>query len=148
VAKGLLIVAAAGNAGPQSPPLYPAAYDGVIAVTALGPANDLYAQANRGIQIGLAAPGVDILSLKPKGGYDVQSGTSLAAAHVSGILALMLEKRPDATPRDVRLLLMGTALDLGPKGNDDQFGAGLVNARDAVEGITPAPETAAVVNAQ
>ncbi len=145
-AKGVIFVAAAGNAGPNSPPLYPAAYEGVIAVTATGPSNALFDQANRGAYIGVAAPGVDILAPKPGGGYDISSGTSGAAAHVSGILALMLERKPGAAIGDLRAILTATAHDLGPEGNDEQFGAGLANAEAALISLDNAPETAAVVS--
>jgi subtilisin family serine protease len=62
----------------------------------------------------------------------MQSGTSFAAAHVSGVAALLLERRPDLTPDAVRKVLLSTARDLGPKGRDDQFGAGLADAFNAI----------------
>ncbi|MBC8049783.1 MAG: S8 family serine peptidase, partial [Chitinophagales bacterium] len=140
--KGLILVAAVGNAGPQSPPLYPAAYEGVIAVTATGPSNALFEKANCGDYIGIAAPGVDIFTPTPEGVYDISSGTSIAAAHVSGILALMLEKRPDASAGGLRSMLFRTAMDLGVSGPDTEFGVGLVDAEKAVTGLLPVSETA------
>ena len=59
-------------------------------------------------------------------------GTSIATAHVSGVVALMLERDPTLTPREVRLILESTASDLGPKGRDTQFGWGLVNPAKAL----------------
>jgi subtilisin family serine protease len=69
----------------------------------------------------------------------VTSGTSLAAAHISGVVALLLERKPDLSPADVRRLLMATAADLGPRGRDDMFGAGLIDAVRAVTEAGPKP---------
>jgi subtilisin family serine protease len=68
----------------------------------------------------------------------VSSGTSYSAAEVSGIVALMLQRNPDLTPDKVRNILQATARDLGPKGHDAMFGAGLVDAYGAVT-ATAAP---------
>src|SRR5262249_33389356 len=92
--RGILIVAAAGNGGPTAPPVYPAAYPGVIAVTAVDEFDRRYEYANRGSYIAVAAPGVDILTPVEQGGYAYVSGTSFAAAYVSGIAALLLERDP------------------------------------------------------
>ncbi|OGT90995.1 MAG: hypothetical protein A2514_07765 [Gammaproteobacteria bacterium RIFOXYD12_FULL_61_37] len=135
--EGAILVAAAGNGGPQAPPAYPAAYPGVIAVTALDQADRLYAKANRGGYLTLAAPGVDILAPAPGNGYGFQSGTSFAAAHVSGLVALMLERNPALTAAQVRALLTGSATDLGPPGKDEQFGAGRVDALRPVQAGAP-----------
>src|SRR5476649_1715125 len=130
-AKGILLVAAAGNAGPKSPPLYPAADSNVIAVTATDADDKLFEQSNRGRHIAIAAPGAQILVAIPDGGYEVASGTSYAAAEVAGIVALMLERKPNLTPDQVRGILQATARDLGPKGHDIMFGAGLADAYGA-----------------
>ena len=127
-AKGVVIVAAAGNGGGAAAAAYPAAYAEVIAVTATDALDRLYDRANRGHYIAVAAPGVDVLAPTGRGGRDLQTGTSFAAAHVSGLIALMLEIDPDLTARRVRELLMAGAVDLGPPGFDEQFGAGRVNA--------------------
>ena len=130
--RGIVLIAAAGNAGPKSPPLYPAAEPDVIAVTATDVHNKLLAQAVRGDHIALAAPGADILVAIPDGGYEVSSGTSYSAAEVSGIVALMLERKPELTPERVRAILLTTAKDLGPKGRDRLYGAGLADAYDSL----------------
>ena len=130
--KGIVLVAAAGNAGPKSPPLYPAADANVIAVTATDAGDKLLAQSNRGPHIAIAAPGDHILVALPAGGYEVSSGTSYAAAEVTGIVALMLERKPGLTPSEVRGILQATARDLGPKGPDAMFGAGLADAYGAI----------------
>ena len=78
--KGVVLIAAAGNAGPKSPPLFPAADPNVIAVTATDVDDKLFAGANRGKYISVAAPGVDILVPAPEGSYQLTTGTSVAAA--------------------------------------------------------------------
>ena len=130
--KGIVLVAAAGNSGPASPPLYPAADPNVIAVTATDVDDKLFPQSNRGPHIAVAAPGAQILVAVPNGGYQVSSGTSYAAAEISGIAALMLQHKRDIKPEQVRAILMATAKDLGAKGRDPLFGAGLANAYGAL----------------
>ena len=126
--KGLVLIAAAGNAGPNSPPLYPAADSNVIAVTATDSGDALFAMANRGSYIAVAAPGVDILALAPGEALQLTTGTSVATAHVSGLAALLLECKPSLKPADIRAMLAGTAKPLGS-------GAGLVNAYRAVTSL-------------
>ncbi len=130
--KGMVLIAASGNDGPKSPPLYPAADPNVIAVTATDIKNGLFRNAVRGKHVAVAAPGVEILVPAPDGSYQLSTGTSVAAAEVSGVAALMLERNPRLTGKDVRAILMRTAKDLGAKGPDSEFGAGLVDAYQAV----------------
>ena len=130
--KGIVLIAAAGNAGPKSPPLYPGADPNVIAVTATDANDNLFAASNRGNYIAIAAPGVDILLPSPGGAYQVSSGTSFAAAQISGIVALILERKPGLSPEAVRKILTSTARDLGRKGPDPEFGAGLADAYQAL----------------
>ncbi|MBV8751639.1 MAG: S8 family serine peptidase, partial [Hyphomicrobiales bacterium] len=125
--KGIVLVAAAGNAGPNSEPLFPAADPDVIAVTATDVNDALLPQANRGTHISVAAPGVDVLVPAPNAQYQLTTGTSVAAAEVSGVIALMLERKPDADPDAIRRALQSTAKDLGTRGRDDDFGWGLVD---------------------
>lgn len=132
-ARGVIFVAAGGNAGPDAPPAYPAADPNVIAVTATDAADALFPAANRGAYIGVAAPGVDILVAAPGKGYALSSGTSVAAAHVSGLVALMLQEDSTMSPADARRMLDQSAQDLGPAGRDAQFGAGLIDPERAVE---------------
>lgn len=131
-AKGIIMVAAAGNGGPDAGSAYPAAYDRVIAVTASDSDDQLYDKANRGSYIAVAAPGVDILAPAPKEAYEVSSGTSLAAAHVSGIIALLLERRPTLTTEAIRSILSRTARDPDNSAASRGLGAGIVDAAKAV----------------
>ena len=138
-AKGILMVAAAGNAGPKSPPLYPAANTNVIAVTATDAQDRLFAASNRGSHIAISAPGVDIFLPAPDDKYQMTSGTSFSAAYVSGLAALMLERNPALKPGEVRAILLKTARDLGAPGRDDLFGAGEADAFAAVSAVATAP---------
>ncbi len=124
----VLLIAAAGNAGPKSPPLYPAADANVIAITATDSGDGLYNMANRGDYIVVGAPGVDILAAAPAGSYQVTTGTSIAAAHVSAVAALLIERKPTLKPGDVRALLPSSAQPLGV----DASGAKLVDALRAL----------------
>ena len=123
-----IIVAAAGNGGADAPPAFPAAYGSVIAVTAIDVADRLYASANRGSYIAVAAPGVDILTPGLDHAHQLQTGTSFAAAHVSGIVALLLDRNPELSGEQVRRALTKAAGDLGAPGRDDEYGAGRANA--------------------
>jgi len=133
--RGVVYVAAGGNAGPASPPLFPAADPNVIAVTATDAEDRLFPAANRGSHLCVAAPGVDILVAAPNGGYGLLSGTSMAAAQVSGVVALMLQARPDLKPAEVRAALTRSARDLGPPGPDREFGAGFADAEGAMRSL-------------
>ncbi len=139
-AKGIVMVAAAGNAGAKSPPLYPAADANVIAVSATDAQDRLFSASNRGSYIALAAPGADIFLPAPDQKYQLASGTSFSAAYVSGIAALMLERNPTLKSDGLRAMLLKTARDLGSPGRDDLFGAGEADAYAAVEAaIAAAP---------
>jgi hypothetical protein len=141
--KGVVLIAAAGNKGAKSPPLYPAADPNVIAVTSTDANDQLPAFANRGRYVAVAAPGVDLMLLAPSGTLQFSSGTSFSAAYVTGTAALMLQLKPDLGPDTLRQALTGTAHHLGAGKADDQSGAGLVDAYAAVRSLEPAPMDAA-----
>ncbi len=134
VKRGVVIVAAAGNGGPDAPPAYPGAYPNVIAVTAIDSKDGLFKSANRGTYIAIAAPGVDIIGAAPNGAYEISTGTSMAAAHVSGIAALMLEKSPRLTPKEIRDALSKSARQ-PPRLIAEDMGAGIVDAADALSAV-------------
>ena len=138
-ARGILMVAAAGNAGAKSPPLYPAANPNVIAVSGTDAQEKLFAASNRGNHIAIAAPGADIFLPAPDEKYQITSGTSFSAAYVSGVAALMLERNPALKPEDLRAILAKTARDLGTPGRDELFGAGEADAFAAVTAAVAAP---------
>lgn len=130
IANGIVVVASAGNNGPGARPAYPAAIPDVIAVTAVDQAENIFGQANRGSYIDLAAPGVDILTTSPRGSFNLASGTSLATAHVTGIIALLMSMNRQGFRSS---LLDKTAIDLGRSGRDNDFGYGLVNIERALQ---------------
>src|SRR3984885_3589144 len=137
--KGIVMVAAAGNAGAKSPPLYPAANTNVIAISATDAQDRLFTASNRGGYIAVAAPGVDIFLPAPDEKYQMTSGTSFSAAYISGLAGLMLERDPALKPEQLRAILMKTARDLGSPGRDDLFGAGEADAFAAVSAIGTTP---------
>lgn len=136
---GVLLIAAAGNSLVGSGPVeYPAAYESVIAVTGTDTSDLPGAFAPVGETLGLAAPGVGILSTISGGQYEVLSGTSEASAHVAGAAALFLRAQTgdlnrDGTidPEDAALLMLLSATDLGAAGKDAIYGYGTVNAAAA-----------------
>lgn len=150
---GIFIVAAAGNDNSDQP-MYPAAYDGVLSVSATNCSDKRSSYSNYGPTISLAAPGGDTTScvlLAPSGtvlstvgngsngsrtsSYQGFMGTSMASPHVAGVVALMRAVYPNLTPTDVDNLLRSGELtdDLGETGRDDQFGYGRINAFKAVQ---------------
>ncbi|HXY22392.1 MAG TPA: S8 family serine peptidase [Burkholderiaceae bacterium] len=131
-ARGIVLIAAVGNEGPRSPPLYPAADARVIGVTATDADDKLMPQANRGPQVAIAAPGVEILAAAPNGAYQVTSGTSVAAAHATGVAALLLAARPNLTPAQVRGDLIRYAQRIPGKRNE--VGAGVIDALAVIKG--------------
>ena len=132
-AKGVILIAASGNMGAKSPPLYPAADPHVIAVTATDDSDTLFAQAVRGPHLAVAAPGVDVMVPAPDDTYQLTTGTSVAAAHVSGVAALLLERHPSVDARIVLEVLTSTARNLNPKGRDDLYGWGLIDPAAALQ---------------
>ena len=113
----------------------------MIAVTATDANDGVMKQANRGRYVTMAAPGVDILLPAPNKSYVISSGTSIATAYVSGVAALILARNPDADGKEVYEILTGTARDLGAKGRDAEFGAGLTDPAAALEMLEPVPMT-------
>ncbi|MCR9089335.1 MAG: S8 family serine peptidase [Rhodobacteraceae bacterium] len=125
--RGLILVAAVGNAGPDVAPLYPAAFPSVIAVTAIDADRDVYENAVRGAFVDFAAPGVDVFVRSDETGRFV-TGTSIAAPFVTARIVAdeALMRTPSAA--ETRGRLAGASEDLGPRGNDPVFGAGLLKA--------------------
>ena len=138
LAAGVIMVCSAGNSGPAENTVgYPAAFEGVIAVAATDSADVIASFSSRGPQVDVAAPGVSIFSTTKSGGYTTMSGTSMAAPHVTGTVALMLgsaDPNGDGTwtPLEAELKLETTALDLGAIGDDIAYGWGRIRANLAV----------------
>jgi subtilisin family serine protease len=126
VGRGHLIVAAVGNDGPAAPPLYPAAYPGVVGVTGVTTARRALPEAAQGPQVSFVAPGAELAVARSGGGYVAARGTSFAAPLVAGLLAEQL-REPDGVAAVAALAhLAGLAQDLGAPGRDPVFGIGLV----------------------
>lgn len=147
---GSSVVAAAGNDGVNAV-MYPAAYAGVIGVSATNPNSELAVYSNYGDEIDVTAPGGDVrFDLDGDGfvdgvlslAWDVFNnhpyfqflqGTSMAAPHVSAVAALMKSVNPDLDPASVTFLLRSSARDIGIPGPDTFYGWGMVDAAAAVE---------------
>lgn len=151
--SGIIVVAAAGNSA-TSQPSYPAAYDGVVSVSAVGINANLAPYSNFGSTVDVTAPGGDYATDLNGDGYadgvlstsaddstgDIQpvytfyQGTSMAAPHVAGVAALMKAVRPSMTPEEFDGFLNSGAIveDIGSPGRDDLYGHGLINANKAV----------------
>ncbi|MDQ0851273.1 thermitase [Arthrobacter sp. B3I9] len=138
---GVVIVAAAGNAGTQAK-VYPGAYSNVIAVAATDNADAKAPFSTYGKWVDVAAPGVNIYSTFPNHpfqlgadgrrsqGYDVESGTSMASPVVAGVAALAWSAHADATNKSVRADLESTADEIS--GTGTAWAHGRVNANNAV----------------
>jgi subtilisin family serine protease len=149
---GSLIIAAAGNDG-TTDPHYPASYPAAVSVSAVGPNRQLASYSTSGPTVDIAAPGGDFddgdetfgigstvwnfVSSQP--GYAFEQGTSMAAPHVSGVAALILAANPGLTAAQLRSRLTNFAVDAGAAGPDDNYGAGIVNARNSLaQNLAPA----------
>jgi type VII secretion-associated serine protease mycosin len=142
--KGVTVIAAAGNdrqAG--SPTSYPAADPGVIAVSATDENDRIADYSNAGAYVDVAAPGSDILSTT-KGTYQSWNGTSMASPHVAAIAALLESSHRALTPDQIEKAIENSAVDLGAKGKDNDFGYGRVDAAAALAAtpVPPASKTA------
>ena len=173
VEEGMVVVAAAGNAGPDPMTIgSPGAADQAITVGSVDKRKQIAPYSSRGptkdgrLKPEVMAPGSAITSTVPPsttsvrgilGGPSAQklyygqlSGTSMAAPHVSGVVALMLEVNPALTPLEVKQILVATAQDLGPPGQDNETGYGFVNAIAATQvandpQLLSSPQFAAII---
>ena len=124
---------AAGNTGGSVS--YPAKYVETIAVYASDSGDLIASFSSRGPEVDLIAPGVGIVSTYLESGYAIGSGTSMAAPHVTGAVALVLSAQPGLGPEEVRALLKAKADDIGL--SPDEQGAGLVDAEEPVSTVIP-----------
>ncbi|MDQ7064425.1 MAG: S8 family serine peptidase [candidate division KSB1 bacterium] len=131
-ARGVVLVASSGNSGSDEPH-YPSGFTETISVGAVTPNRGLAGFSNYGTTLDLVAPGQAIVTTQLNGQYGRFSGTSAAAPFVSGVAALALSRHPDWGPEIVRAVLTSTAQDLGNEGWDLYYGAGLLDARAALQ---------------
>ncbi|RUO36615.1 S8 family serine peptidase [Aliidiomarina sanyensis] len=123
--QGLILVAAVGNEGPHAEPLYPAAYQQVIAVTAVDRHGGIYRWANQGEHVEFAAYGVSVKTVRANSSWGYESGTSMAAPFVTAFAACHDQGTVEAT----RLHLRELALPLSEKDHSPVFGYGLLHPR-------------------
>jgi len=107
--RNIVLVAAAADKAPE--PGFPASLDFVIPVISSGVQGEIIKTPWRTLLPTVSAPGVDILTTAPHGGYGFLSGSSLATAHVSGVVALLLQIKPDVTPKQVKALVRQSGQD-------------------------------------
>ncbi|UUU20792.1 type VII secretion-associated serine protease mycosin [Streptomyces sp. DSM 40750] len=132
--KGSIVVASAGNGGEKGDHIsYPAAYPGVIAVTAVDEDGSRAPFSTRRWYATISAPGMDVVIADPDRKYYEGWGTSAAAAFVSGAAALIRAAHPGLTPAQVKRLLEDTARDTPVGGRDDSRGFGFVDPAAAIE---------------
>jgi thermitase len=131
--NGSLIVAAAGNDG-DATINYPAGYPEVVSVAATDARDARASFSNANADVEVAAPGVDVLSTVPGGGYESFSGTSMATPHAAGVAAVIAQLDPGAPASDLRARLDAAVDDIGAPGRDTAFGFGRVNLCKAAGG--------------
>lgn len=134
LARGVVVVASAGNdgLGGNTKKTYPASYEGVLAVAASDRNNERASFSQSGDFVGVAAPGVDIISTVPRGGHCADNGTSFSAPYVAGIAALIKAEHPTWTPRQIVAQIEQTA-ERTIAGHDRLVGWGVV---DPVRALT------------
>ncbi|MFJ9798773.1 type VII secretion-associated serine protease mycosin [Streptomyces sp. NPDC101145] len=134
LSKGAVVVASAGNGGEKGDRVsYPAAYPGVIAVTAVDRYGTHASFSTSRWYATVSAPGVDVVIADPDRKYYEGWGTSAAAAFVSGAAALVRAAHPALTPAQIKKLLADTARDAPEGGRDDEKGYGTVDPAAAIE---------------
>jgi hypothetical protein len=126
LAQSIVIVAASGNDGPNAAPLYPAAYPGVVAVTAVDAHEKILLEASGGEHVRFAAPGADMLAASLGDKYAPVRGTSYAAPLVAGLIARLLAREDAVAVEQVVQQLAATAAKPGNAARDRRYGYGLV----------------------
>ena len=130
--SGVILVAASGK---NNEIYYPAKYHSVIAVGSIDKNNKLTSDSGVGEELEFVAPGRNIISTSIDG-YNMFDGTSMAAPHVVGVLALLKENNPILSPNELRAKLQRDTIDLGESGKDNNYGYGLVNIDLSDENLT------------
>ena len=135
VNDGMMLVAAAGNDG-NSSFSYPASYDAVISVGAVGSNESHASYSQYNSQVEIAGPGTSVASTYPTNSYRYLTGTSMATPHVAGAAALVWSFFPQCTNQEIRSVLNSTAKDKGSQGRDNFYGNGIVQAKDAFDSLS------------
>jgi subtilisin family serine protease len=137
--RGHVVVAAVGNDGPGAPPLYPAAYPAVIAVTGVDAHRRVLIEACRGKHVDFAAPGADMAAAGLEAEFSLVRGTSFAAPIAAGLFARQLTEIDRVRADAAVAVLTSQAVDLGVRGPDKVYGNGLVG-----DSLRPSPDLAKV----
>jgi thermitase len=143
---GATLVASRGNTATDDP-RYPASYENVIAVGSISSATDLSFFSSYGEDVSVVAPGQGIYTTSLGGGYLRPAGTSMSAAFVSGLAAMLAGLDPSLSPAEIQDIMQRTAVDLGEPGHDAYFGHGRIDAAAALASLSapepcPTPEPA------
>jgi type VII secretion-associated serine protease mycosin len=147
-AADIVVVAGAGNTNRDVFVPYPGGAEGVLTVGATDRAGNHASISVTAREVDLAAPGVDITSTDPGGGYSAGTGTSNSTAIVAGAVALVRAKYPNLSADEVIHRLTATATDKGPPGRDEQYGYGVLNLVAALTAnVPPAGQVNATANA-
>ncbi|MCZ7473213.1 S8 family serine peptidase [Micromonospora sp. WMMC273] len=137
LAADIVVIAGVGNLPEAATIGYPAAEEGVIAVSGTDQAGNHASIAVTGSKVDVAAPAVDIYSTSYDGKYSKGTGTSSATAIVAGAAALIRSKYPNLPAQEVAHRLTATAVDKGPPGRDDQYGYGVIDLVAALTADVP-----------
>ena len=137
--RGVVLVAGVGNGGVEKLS-YPAAYDTVIGVGAVGKDGISYERSNHNESVFLTTPGVDIRTTDARGGYTPATGCSFAVPQVSGAAAVLLSADGTLTPAEIRACLAASAKDAGGAGYDEYYGHGILDLAASVTRIAGAAE--------
>ncbi|TNJ35878.1 peptidase S8 [Arenimonas terrae] len=140
LARGHVLVAAVGNDGPAAPPLYPAAYPGVIGVTAVDARDRVLPEAGRGEQVDFAAPGAGLSAAGDGGGWWDVRGTSFAAPLVARLAGAQAPQPSPGAALRVQSALAAQARDAGPRGDDARYGRGLLGGEQRARWSAPMNE--------
>jgi subtilisin len=141
VARGVIVIAAAGNEGPGEGTVgFPGGFPECVCVASTNSVGQVSRYSSRGPRVDIAAPGESIRSTYPGGRYAVLSGTSMATPQIAGIAALAVShartQSRKLTPDEFRELLLKTASDLPPPGRDTASGAGFVRPPELLASLT------------
>jgi thermitase len=133
--RGVVVVASAGNSDRETPKEYPSASPWVIGVASTDPEDVKSSFSNYGAELSLSAPGTEIESATPGGGYGATSGTSMAAPFVTGAVALVMEKNPNMSTDEIQALIESTSvsLDATNPGYVGKLGSGRLDIDAAVD---------------
>lgn len=129
IKKGVTVVVAAGNESRNTSTTCPAHLKKAIVVGAVDRSNKRASFSNYGSSLDVVAPGVDIVSTVPGGGYRSMNGTSMATPHISAVAAMYRLMYPRKKPAEIETMIKKNTKDLGKRGRDNYYGYGIPKLR-------------------